>query len=169
MDLWVDDLRCEVRHFGRAAHTDNDSVVWVPERRVLFSGDLLFNGGTPFLLQGSVVGACRTIEDLRALGPETVVPGHGPVCGPDALDAATAYLDFVLDLARAGRSAGLTPLELAQETDLGEFAELIDHERIVGNLHRAYADLDGRTEVDLAGALEDMVTYNGGRPLTCLA
>jgi cyclase len=44
----------------------------------------------------------------------------------------------------------------------------------VGNLHRAYADLSGGADerggpVDALGALADMVTYNGGRPLTCLA
>jgi glyoxylase-like metal-dependent hydrolase (beta-lactamase superfamily II) len=44
--IWVD-LRCEVRHAGVAARTTNDSYVWIPERRLLFSGDLVFNGGRP--------------------------------------------------------------------------------------------------------------------------
>ena len=52
--------------------------------------------------------------------------------------------------------------------------EDIDPERIVANLHRAYADLAGPAEergrpIDSPGALGDMVTYNGGRPLTCMA
>ena len=45
-------------------------------------------------------------------------------------------------------------------------------ERIVGNLHRAYAELDGAERgapIDLVSALLDMVTYNGGRRLTCHA
>jgi cyclase len=46
-----------VRHVGTAAHTTNDSIVWLPGPRVLFAGDLLFNGGTPFLVMGSVAGA----------------------------------------------------------------------------------------------------------------
>jgi cyclase len=169
IDLWADEMRCEVMHLGRRAHTDNDSIVWIPDRKVLFSGDLLFNGGTPFLLQGSVVGARETVEDLRRLEPETIVPGHGPVCGPDVLDAVAAYLDFVLLTAKKGKEADLTPLDTARETDLGEFAHLIDSERIVGNLHRAYADLDGSAELDTSAALSDMVTYNGGQPLGCLA
>lgn len=55
------DLRCEVRYVGVAAHTTNESVVWVPKRSVLFSGDVLFNGGTPFVLGGVAVGGggCR--------------------------------------------------------------------------------------------------------------
>jgi cyclase len=59
----------------------------------------------------------------------------------------------------------LTPLETARESDLGPFADLLDSERIVGNLHRAYADLHDRTDLDLAAALSDMITLNGG-PLT---
>ena len=165
VDVWSGDLRCEIRHLGMRAHTDNDSIVWIPERRVLFSGDLAFNGGTPFLLQGSVTGARRTVERLLGLEPAIVVPGHGHVCGPEVLQHCVDYLDFVLDAARAGLTAGLTPLETARESDLGAFADLLDSERIVGNLHRAYADLQDRTDVDLAAALADMITLNGG-PLT---
>ena len=165
VDLWSGDLRCEVRHLGHRAHTDNDSIVWIPERRVLFTGDLAFNGGTPFLLQGSVTGARTTVDRLLALDPEVVVPGHGTVCGPEALEQCAAYLDFVLETAQAARAGGLTPLEAARDTDLGGFADLLDCERIVGNLHRAYADLDGRSDLDAVAALADMIAYNGG-PLT---
>lgn len=170
--LWVDDLRVEVRHVGTPAHTTNDSIVWIPERELLFAGDLVFNGCTPFLLQGSVTGAVRVLEEVvKPLPARTVVPGHGDVCGPGIVDDVLGYLNFVLDTARAGRAAGLTPLETARETDLGPYADLLDAERVVGNLHRAYADLDDEPDqpVDLVAALSDMVAYNGGKPLTCLA
>jgi cyclase len=167
--VWVDDLRCEVRHVGTAAHTTNDSVVWIPERRLLFCGDLLFNGGTPFLAQGSVAGAVDVLENVvRPLGAETIVPGHGPVAGPGLIDDVLGYLRFVQDTARAARAAGLPPLDAARQTDLGPYAGLLDRERIVGNLHRAYAELDGAAPgapIDAAAALRDMVAYNGGRPL----
>ncbi|QYC45408.1 Beta-lactamase precursor [Nonomuraea coxensis DSM 45129] len=167
-----DDLRCEVRHVGHAAHTTNDSYVWIPERRVLFSGDLVFNGGTPFVLMGSVTGALDALDGLRALEAETIVPGHGEVCGPEVYDEVEGYLRFVLETARRGREAGLTPLDAARETDLGPWGGLLDAERIVGNLHRAYAELDGAppgAPIDLAAAVLDMIAYNGGRPLSCLA
>ncbi|HEX4815685.1 MAG TPA: MBL fold metallo-hydrolase [Nonomuraea sp.] len=167
-----DDLRCEVVHVGHAAHTTNDSYVWIPERRVLFAGDLVFNGGTPFVLMGSVSGAVEALGQLRALGAETVVPGHGEVCGPEVYDRVEGYLRFVQETARRGREAGLSPLETARETDLGEWGGLLDAERIVGNLHRAYAELDGRppgAPIDLAAAVLDMIAYNGGQPLSCLA
>ena len=175
MTLWADDLRCELLYTGGPAHTTNDIVVWLPERSVLFAGDLLFNGGTPFLLSGSVLGAIDVLEGFVApLGARTIVPGHGPVGGPEVIDAVLGYLRFVRDVARDGHAAGVTPLELARGTDLGPYAGWTDTERIVGNLHRAYADLavalaDRGGPIDFPGALGDMVAYNGGRPLTCLA
>ena len=171
--LWVGELEATVLHVGQPAHTTNDSVVWLPEQSVVFAGDLVFNGGTPFVLMGSVIGAMEVLEQiLQPLGATTVVPGHGEVCGPAEMAAGLDYLRWVWDLAQQGRAAGVTPLELAQGTDLGQWADLSDSERLVGNLHRAYADLgDGpRGEpLDLAVALGDMVTLNGGQPLTCLA
>jgi cyclase len=168
------DLRAQVRHVGMPAHTTNDSIVWIPERSVLFCGDLIFNGGTPFLLMGSVTGAIETLEKVvRPLGAQTIVPGHGPVFhDADPIDATLDYLRFVLDTATRGRAAGLTPLDAARQTDLGRFADWPDAERIAGNLHRAYADisyLPRGASIDIGAALSDMVAYNGGTPLTCLA
>jgi cyclase len=170
----VGDLRVELRYVGTPAHTTNDVLVWVPERSVLYCGDLVFNGGTPFLLMGSVTGSIEVLENVvRPLGAATVVPGHGPVFHDDTPVRATLdYLRFVVDLAERGKAAGVSPLDAARDTDLGAFAGWHDAERIVGNLHRAYAELDGLPRggaIDVFGALADMVTYNGGKPLTCLA
>ena len=170
--VWSDDLGCEVRHVGTPAHTTNDSVVWLPERHVLFAGDLVFNGGTPFLLMGSLAGALEAVAGLRDYAAEVIIPGHGPVCGAEIIDATLDYLRFVDELARRAHADGIRPLQAARDTDLGRFAELTDRERIVGNLHRAYAELDGADRgapLDLATALTDMVAYNGGRRLTCRA
>ena len=171
--LWSGDLRCDVRYVGTPAHTTNDSIIHIPERAVVFAGDLLFNGGTPFLLLGSISGAIEVLQEvLRPLGATTFVPGHGPVCGPEVIDDMVGYLRFVQDLARQASAAGLSPLDAARQADLGEYAAWTDAERIVGNLHRAYAELAGGERgapLDVAAALTDMVAYNGGRPLTCHA
>jgi cyclase len=172
--VYSGDVRAEVRHVGLPAHTTNDSIVWIPERSVLFCGDLIFNGGTPFLLMGSVSGAVDVLEQVIApLQAQLIVPGHGPVFSdPEPLDETLAYLRFVLGVAERSLAAGLSPLDAALETDLGPFAEWADAERIVGNLHRAQAELRGGPRgapVDVAAALTDMVAYNGGAPLTCLA
>lgn len=170
--VYADEVRCEVRHFGVPAHTVADAVVWLPEQRVLFSGDLLFHGVTPLMAHGSVSGALVVLDHLEQLAPEVVVPGHGPVGDAAMIDDVRRYLRLVQHLAAEGHAAGLSPLETARDADLGEFADRLDDERIVGNLHRAFAELDGLApggRIDLEAAFRDMVTFNGGRPLTCHA
>jgi cyclase len=172
MDVWVGDLRVELRHFGLAAHTTNDVVAWLPDRGVLFAGDLVMNGVTPFVLMGSVSGALTALDQIVELGAAVLVPGHGPPGGPEIVDPVGEYLRFVQEVARQGVAAGLSPLEVAREADLGDFAELLDPERIVGNLHRAYAEERGARPgdpIDVMAAFADMVTFNGGRPLRCRA
>jgi cyclase len=172
LTLWVDDLEVQLHAVGQPAHTTNDVVVWIPERSVLFTGDLLFVGGTPFVPMGSVAGSLAALDKVRALGGRTLVPGHGPVCGPEAIEDVADYLRFVQRTAAEAKAAGLKPLEAAQRTDLGRFAKLHDRERIVGNLYRAYAELDGAepgAPIDMRAVLRDMLAYNGGQPLRCLA
>jgi len=171
LNLYVDDLKVELI-FAGPAHTTNDVVAWVPERKVLFAGDVVFNGGTPFVMMGSIAGSLEALERLRALGPQTIVPGHGPVCGPEVLDEVADYLRFVREAARKGFEEGLTPLATAQRTELGSFGELLDRERLVGNLHRAYSELRGEprgTPLALGAVVPDMIAYNGGQMPRCLA
>ncbi len=114
---------------------------------------------------GSVTGALEAIDWLQSFEPRILVPGHGPVLsGADiarVLDEQRRYYRFVLGVADKGISQGLTPLEAAKEASLGEFADWLDPERIVLNLHREYADREGR-DPDLATALGDAINWLGG-------
>jgi cyclase len=164
--VWAGDRRCEVLFVGETAHTVGDCVVWLPDAGVLFSGDLLFHGGTPFVVSGSVAGLRRVLTDfVRRLAPRVIVPGHGPVGDQSMVHDTVEYLDLVRRSAAFGHTRGWTPLETAYEVDLGRFAAWTDPERLVGNLHRAYAELGASPGVDEAAALADMVTFNGGTPL----
>ncbi|MFE6083232.1 MBL fold metallo-hydrolase [Streptomyces virginiae] len=167
----VGDTQVRVIHPG-VAHTPGDSVVWLPEQRVVFTGDLIFAGGTPFLAMGSLASSLRALELLRSLDAETVVPGHGPLTDPSAYDATERYLRYVDELAREGRAKGLSPLEVARQADLGEFGAWRESERLVANVHRAYAELAGRPEgapLDILAVLTDMTVMNGGTPILCHA
>ena len=170
LSVYVDERKVHLEFVG-PAHTTNDVVAWLPEQRVLFTGDLVFNGGTPFVVMGSVEGSLAALERLRAFETNVLVPGHGAVTGPKAIDWQIDYLRFVQKVARRGFDAGTPPLELALATKLERFEELHDPERLVGNLYRAYSELRGEplgAPID-PQAYADMITYNGGRPLRCWA
>ncbi|HEU5473629.1 MAG TPA: MBL fold metallo-hydrolase [Actinophytocola sp.] len=160
----------ELIHVG-PAHTRGDTVVWLPEERVLFAGDVIMSGRTPFLLMGSLSGMHAAVGLLRELRPGVVVPGHGPLGGPGLLDATARYLDWLDGIATAGYRAGLTPSSVAAQANSGEFARWGDPERLVANLHRAYAELDGAVPgapLDVVSVFAEMVALNGGLP-ECLA
>ncbi len=171
MTLYAGDLELQLIYVS-PAHTNTDAVVWIPERRVLIAGDIIFNQGTPFALMGSVGGWIEALNRLRDLPIETVIPGHGPVTDATVLDDVEAYLRFVQETAATAMSAGVDPLSASRDIDLGRFGEWTDTERIVGNLHRAYSELRGEpwgAEIDMAAAFGQMLEYNGGQPLRCLA
>lgn len=172
MDLWAGDTVIELHTMGGVAHTSNDVVAWLPNEGVLYTGDLVFHGGTPFVLMGSVQGSIDALDILRGFGAETVVPGHGKVTDASVFDDIERYLSMLLDVATAARSAGQSPLEAAQAVDLGEFAALTDSERLVGNLYRAMAELEGpeaNAEMSIVAAIGDMITFHGGPLLPCNA
>ncbi|MEV6103560.1 MBL fold metallo-hydrolase [Streptomyces sp. NPDC051940] len=154
------------------AHTTGDTLVWLPQQRIVFTGDLVFHQGTPFIPMGSLTGSLRALDLLRSLGAHTVVPGHGPVTDPSVYDTVERYLRFVAALAEEAHASGLTPLQAARGAELGEFAELRESVRLVANLHRAYAEIEGRpagTPLDLFTVFGDMAALNGGVMVPCHA
>ena len=101
----------ELRYLGRG-HTDNDIVITVPDAGVLFAGDLLENGATPFFGDGYPLDWPATAEALCALVTGPVVPGHGE---PDDITFARRQLaEFEANAALAGHvHAGELELETA--------------------------------------------------------
>lgn len=166
LTVHVGSLRAELLHLG-PAHTTGDTVVWLPEQRVLFTGDLVMAGATPFCPMGSVSGSLEALRALRALGARTVVPGHGPVGGPELFDVDEHYLRRLQRLAEEGLAAGRSPLETAREAGPGPYADLLDAERLVPNLHRAYAEALGAPPgepLDIPALFAEMTRYHGGLP-----
>jgi cyclase len=162
----VGPVEVELLHVG-PAHTTGDVVAWLPEQSVLFAGDLVMAGVTPFCMMGSVSGTLAALGRLRSLGARTIVPGHGPVGGPELLDAAEDHLRWLRGVAADGRARGLTVLQAAREADLGDFADLLDAERLVPNLHRAYAEEAGARPgepLDVGAVFQEMVEFHGGLP-----
>jgi cyclase len=165
LTVHVGGRRVELLHPGGPAHTTGDLIAWLPDDRLLYSGDLIFAGLTPLVFMGSVTGALAAIDWLAGFGPTVLVPGHGPVlAGPDlerVFDEHRRYYRLVLAIAEDGIARNRSPLEAAQGAELGEFAAWADAERLVLNLHRAYADHAGG-DIDLIAAFTDATAWLGG-------
>jgi glyoxylase-like metal-dependent hydrolase (beta-lactamase superfamily II) len=67
-----------VRHPG-AAHSPGDLMVWLPQERILFAGDLLVEDAVTMVVDGNSRLVLTALDSIDRLGPKTVVPGHGGI------------------------------------------------------------------------------------------
>lgn len=114
-----------IRHAG-PAHTAEDLAVWLPQRGVLFSGDLVFRGRIPFVGQADSRQWIVSLEKLIADAPRTVVPGHGPASTEPLADLRLTR-DYLVHLRQAMAEAArnLEPFDEAYaRTDWSRFESL---------------------------------------------
>ena len=77
-ELLLGGVRIRILHLG-PAHTPEDLVVYLPEEKLLFAGDLVFRARIPFVGQADSRRWIQSLDKLLALDATTFVPGHGPV------------------------------------------------------------------------------------------
>jgi glyoxylase-like metal-dependent hydrolase (beta-lactamase superfamily II) len=76
MTLWLGKLEVQLIQLGRG-HTKGDTVVWLPQERVLFSGDLVEFDATPYAGDAYFEDWPKTLDNIAALKPTALVPGRG--------------------------------------------------------------------------------------------
>jgi cyclase len=89
-DLEVGGVQIQVIHCN--GHTPGSSVVWLPETRTLFAGDLVFEGRYPFIGDADIPSLIDALGRLPELGAATTVPGHGLLCGDQEIRSLADYL-----------------------------------------------------------------------------
>ena len=144
------DGRLDVEVGGRAielievgpAHTRGDTLVHVPDARTVYTGDILFIGGTPIVWAGPLANWIAACDLMLGMDVETVVPGHGPVTDKSGVAAVRDYLAFVDDEATARHGAGMDAWDAARDIALGAFGDLGEAGRIVVNVETVYRTLD---------------------------
>src|SRR5881227_1257709 len=102
LTLWLGSLEVDILQLGRG-HTKGDTVVWLPQEKVLFSGDLVEYGATPYTGDAYLLDWPATLDAIAALGPEKLVPGRGASLQSKAEVASglAGTRAFVQDLYRA--------------------------------------------------------------------
>ncbi len=128
------------------AHTRGDTLVHVPSERVLFSGDILFSGAHPIAWAGPVSNWIAACDRILAMDVDVIVPGHGPLAGPEAVRELRAYFEYLYAQARACHAQGMTPLQAARSLSLDRWADWGEHERLVVNLANIYGELSGEQQ-----------------------
>jgi cyclase len=125
------------------AHTFGDTLVYFPQSKVLFAGDIGFFYSMPLAGSGKIGGWLKVIDRVNDMDVELIVPGHGPVGGKQDLEEEREYFEFVMEQTRRCFDKGLTPEEAMTEIDMGPYAEWLDSERMIANIGVAYRELRG--------------------------
>jgi glyoxylase-like metal-dependent hydrolase (beta-lactamase superfamily II) len=149
--LDVGDRRVELRYLGRG-HTSGDLVVWLPDERILFAGDLVEAQAAPYMGDSyPAEWSTTTLDAVAALGAEQLVGGRGPVVRgaavAQAVEDTRAFVRTTLESTREVRDARGTLKEaflLAHERLAPRYAGFPIFEHTMPfNVQRTWDELDG--------------------------
>ncbi len=120
MTLWMGKLEVQLLQLGRG-HTKGDTVVWLPQDRVLLSGDLVEFDATPYAGDAYFKDWPQTLKNVAALKPTALVPGRGPALlgekqVAEGLETTGNFIADVRDSVEAGVAAGKDLKTIYQDT-----------------------------------------------------
>jgi glyoxylase-like metal-dependent hydrolase (beta-lactamase superfamily II) len=146
LDLDVGGRVVELIEVG-PAHTQGDTIAHVPDAGVVYTGDILFIGGTPIVWAGPLSNWVAACDLMLGMDVEHVVPGHGPVTDKAGVTVVRDYLVFVDAEASARHAAGMDAFDAAREIGMAigaseEFGSLGEFGRIAVNVDAVYRQLD---------------------------
>ena len=110
MSIWLGKLEVQLLQLGRG-HTKGDTVAWLPEQKILFSGDLVEFDATPYAGDAYFQDWPKTLDRLAALEPRALVPGRGaalttPQAVASGLAGTRGFIADVWNSVKAGVAAG---------------------------------------------------------------
>lgn len=158
LDLDLGGVGVQMIYVG-PAHTGGDVIAFLPDEGIVFTGDVLFRNCTPIGWDGTFEKWIAALDAIIALKPETVVPGHGPLCGTEGPREMKEYLLYVRGEAKHLFDRGLSQLEAAKRIDLGPYAGWTEPERLLFNVARAYREFRGEpfdTPIDIPSTFREM-------------
>lgn len=138
-------------HWLGVAHTRGDTFLWLPQEKILFTGDACVNGAYNMIRDGDTGKWIETLERAKQFGAVKVFPGHGPMGGPEIIADQQSYLRELRRGIQALIDAKKTPDEVkaALPTLAAELKQKPNVARYVpGNLlahaEKVYGELAGK-------------------------
>ncbi|MCK5854531.1 MAG: MBL fold metallo-hydrolase [Sulfurovaceae bacterium] len=105
------------------AHTGDDIFVYMPDRKVLFAGDLVMNGRITSGRHGSVMGQLKALAMMQELDWKIMIPGHGIITDGRAMDEAKMYFNLTKDRVLAAIEDDVDATEINEVVKLIEFKD----------------------------------------------
>jgi len=91
MEIDLGDQKVELIYI-RPSHTDGSILVYLPDKKILFAGDILFTNYHPFLGEGNIEEWVKVLDYIMTMDVEKIIPGHGPVSSKKDIEEMKNYL-----------------------------------------------------------------------------
>jgi cyclase len=114
------DRQARLLTFG-SGHTDSDAILFLPESRILFAGDLVVSGNHPNLTSGNPEHWLTVLDKIDELRPEQIATGHGPIGSRETVAEMRDYIETMLDLAQK-TGDGPIPARFARWAEPDQFS-----------------------------------------------
>ncbi|MBM4228510.1 MAG: MBL fold metallo-hydrolase [Gammaproteobacteria bacterium] len=120
LTVWLGKTEVKLMQLGRG-HTKGDTVAWMPKEGVLFSGDLVEFGATPYTGDAYLTEWPATLDRIAALKPRALVPGRGDALTnseqvAQSLSGTRAFITTLYESVQAARAAGKSLKEAYDST-----------------------------------------------------
>jgi glyoxylase-like metal-dependent hydrolase (beta-lactamase superfamily II) len=161
--------KVEIMHVGKG-HTQGDTIAWLPEQRILYAGDLVEYGATPYTGDAHLTDWPDTLQRLRDMKPEKMVPGRGdalmnPAQCDEALEMTQAFITDLYNTAREGRDKGWdlkTVFDACKQRMDPKYGDWVIYEHCMPfDVARAYDEAGGLVRPQIWTAERDREMWSG--------
>ena len=145
MSLWFGNREIQLSYHGRA-HSNSDILLYLPDDKVLFVGDLAVNKTVPAFPDGHISNWIQVLEQVKNVDADTIVPGHGPVGGRSEFNEARDLLILLDDQIREAFDSGVSENIAPSRIDVKSFSTFANQDRIPQIVEMAYKAYRGELE-----------------------
>ncbi len=134
----------ELLHLGHA-HTSGDAVAWLPNERILFTGDACVNGAFNFMGDSDSESWLRVLDGLAGLSPKIVAPGHGKLGDATMIVQQKRWFVELRAAVESGMLKGFTADKIGAGLDMPWYREWSGKEakEQKGNVEHVFGELTG--------------------------
>lgn len=104
----------EIHLIPVGGHTPATTVVYLPNEKILFAGDVVVTNRPPFLSQGNTREWLQALTYLRKLRYDVLIPGHGESTGKEATETMSEFLRMVRRRVRSAHRSGMSKADTAR-------------------------------------------------------
>ena len=125
------------------AHTKDDLIVYLPDEKVIFTGDIIMNKRVTSNRDGSVIGTLKAIDLINSYDWNTLIAGHGTITDKKATDFTTKYFTLLKTRVLEAIEAGITADEISKVVTMDDFKDVAMFDELNSrNVFDAFRELE---------------------------